>query len=240
MSSVIFDGHDLSELFDIGNPEITIANAMPDMRETSGRNGSIFVGTKYGNSTVKFAFAINGSPDERRDALSILGMWLNVDEPKKLVLPDTPDRFYMAVPKGAITLNRAIGAEHASLTFELVDPVAYGREVEFTVPSGGSVTFNVAGTFNAKPRITASAVRNSSALVWGLLLDDDGFIQVDTGSDSARTLSIDCDRRTCIVNDEASLITLDSDWLEFAPGTHTLEMEYGTGAATVRYYERWL
>ena len=146
----------------------------------------------------------------------------------------------MAVPKGAITLNRAIGAEHASLTFELVDPVAYGREVEFTVPSGGSVTFNVAGTFNAKPRITASAVRNASALVWGLLLDDDDFIQVDTGSDSARAISIDCDRRTCIVNDEASLITLDSDWLEFAPGTHTLEMEYGTGAATVKYFERWL
>lgn len=239
MSSVIFDGHDLSELFDIGNPEITIANAMPDMRETSGRNGSIFVGTKYGNSTVKFAFAVNGSPDERRDALSILGMWLNVDEPKKLVLPDTPDRFYMAVPKGAITLNRAIGAEHASLTFELVDPVAYGREVEFTVPSGGSVTFHVGGTAATKPTIEANAIRDASSLVWGLRLDDGDFVHVATGSSSAKPVSIDCDERTSTVDGSVALPTLDSDWLVLTPGEHTLRMDNGAGAATVTWRERW-
>lgn len=241
MSSVIFDGHDLSELCYIGNPEITILNSIADMRDVSGRDGSIHVGSRFGNSTVTFAFAIYGTAHERRDALSTLGMWLDVDEPKKLVLPDTPDWYYLAVPSDSVELNRAIGAEHASLTFSLVDPIAYGREVSFTVPSGGSVTFNVAGTYKTKPRIScASAVRNSGALVWGLRLDSQDILQVDTGSSSARSVSIDCDKRTCIVNSSASLITLESDWLEFEPGTHTLSMEYGTGAATVEYVERWV
>ena len=109
-----------------------------------------------------------------------------------------------------------------------------------TVPSGGSISFNVGGTYRARPRITASAVRDSSSQVWGLKLDNADFVHVVTGSASARSVDIDCDGRTCIVNSSTSMITLDSDWLELAPGTHTLVMDKGTGAATVKYRERWL
>lgn len=242
MSGVIYDGHAFSELFDVGNPEISILNSMPDLRDVPGRNGSMFVGSRFGNSTVKFAIAAHGSADVRRDKFSTLGTWLAVDEPKKLVLPDTPDRYYMAVPSGSLDLNRAIGDEHASITFALVDPVAYGREVSYTVPSGGSLTFNVGGTFKTYPKVTANAVRNASSLVWGLRLDDGDYLHVKTGNSSAQLVEIDCDERTSTItaSKTVNLPTLDSDWLCFAPGTHTLVMDNGTGAATVTFRERWL
>lgn len=240
MSGLIFDGHSFDELFYYGNPELTILSSNAKYAQSENRNGSLFIGKTWANSQVSVAIAAIGTADERRNAFSTLGMWLDVDEPKKLVLPDTPDRYYMAVPNGSLDLTRYIEAETASVTFDIVDPIAYGREVTITVPSGSSVTFNVGGTYKTRPRISATATRNSSSLVYGLKLDDANYVHVATGSASARTVSIDCEKRTCIVNSSVSMITLDSNWLEFAPGGHTLAMDNGTGDATVTYFERWL
>ena len=239
--SLIFDGHDLSELFYVGDPEITILNALPDLRDVPGRDGSAYVGTRYGNSNVTFTLSLEGGASERRDALSLLGMWLNVSEPKKLVLPDTPDRYYLAVPDSSLSLSRAIDADMAKVSFAIVDPVAYGREMKFTVSSGGSVTFNVAGTYKAKPVINASAaVRSGTSLVWGLLLDSSKHIRVATGSSSSRVVKFDCLNRVCTVANSVTLPTLTSDWLEFEPGTHTIQNDQGTGSCEVSYIERWL
>lgn len=240
MSGLIFDDHDLGELFVYGDPEISILSSSVKRADSNSRNGSIVIGSTWADSTVSFTVAAIGTAEERRNAFSTLGMWFDVDEPKKLCLPDTPGRYYLAVPDGVIELNRHIGAETAKVTFALTDPIAYGREMTLTVPSGGSISFNVGGTYRARPRITASAVRDSSSQVWGLKLDNADFVHVVTGSASARSVDIDCDGRTCIVNSSTSMITLDSDWLELAPGTHTLVMDKGTGAATVKYRERWL
>lgn len=239
MSELIFDGHSFGELFLYGDPSIEILNSTPDLRDVAGKNGSTFVGNRFGNAVVTFTVAVDGGAEERRDAFSKLGAWLAVDEPKPLVLPDTPDRYYMAVPNGSLALNRAMGAEVTQVSFTIVDPVAYGREAVVTVPSGGSVTFNVDGTYKTKPRIQANAVRDSSSLIWGLRLDGGDFVHVNTGSAAAVAVDIDCDERTCIVNGNVSLITLNSDWLELTPGTHTLAMDNGTGAATVTFRERW-
>ena len=240
MSELIFDGHSFGELFIYGDPKISILSSNAKYAQSDSKDGSIVIGKSWSNSAVTFTIVATGTADERRNAFSTLGMWLDVDEPKKLVLPDTPDRYYMAIPNGSIDLTRYIEAETASVTFDIVDPIAYGREVTVTVPSGGSVTFNVGGTYKTRPRISATATRNSSSLVYGLKLDNANYIHVATGSASARTVSIDCEKRTCIVNSSVSMITLDSNWLEFAPGGHTLAMDNGTGDATVTYFERWL
>lgn len=240
MSGLIFDGHSFDELFYYGNPELTILSSNAKYAQSENRNGSLFIGKTWANSQVTFSIATTGTADERRNAFSTLGMWLDVDEPKKLVLPDTPDRYYMAVPNGSLDITRYYDSETASITFDIVDPIAYGREVTITVPSAGSVTFNVGGTYKTRPRISATATRDSTSLVYGLKLDDVDYIHVATGSADPRTVGIDCEKRTCIVNSSVSMITLDSNWLELAPGGHTLAMDNGTGDATVTYFERWL
>jgi len=236
-----FDGHDLESLFVCGSPEISILNASPTLEEFDSRNGAVFLGQRWGVSTVAFSIAAIGNAQTRRNAFSQLGAWLAVDEPKKLILPDTPDRYYLAAPEGQCDLTRGIKGEMTQLAFTLVDPIAYSMtETTITVPSGGNVTFTVGGTAAAKPTIRATATRNSTALVWGLRLDSVDFVHVNTGVNAGRVVAIDCDARTVTISGNAAVPTLDSDWLEFTPGSHTLVMDYGTGAATVKYRERWL
>jgi len=240
--SLTFNGHDLTTDFICGEPKRSIIKAKPTLRERSAGNGSVFVGLGFEASTISFGVTTTASTATlRREAFSKLGGWLNVDEPKQLVLPETPNWYWLAVPDGSFDIEKYIDGDGAELTFILVDPVAYGVEKTLTVPSGGSLTFTVDGTYPTKPVITASsAVRNSTALVWGLQLDSVDYVHVATGSGSSRAVAIDCDKRTCTVASAVSMITLDSDWLEFTPGSHTLAMDYGTGAATVKYRERWM
>lgn len=238
--SLTYNGHDFSTLFVYGDPEISILNAIPGTREVSGRNGTAFVGMRYGSSTVSFTIVAQGNAEQRRVALSTLGEWMMVDEPKPLYLPDTPDRYYLAVPSGSLDLTRAIGAETAKVTFALVDPVAYGDSQTASLSSGGSVSINVNGTAPTYLNIVAdSAVRDGSALVWGVRVDSADFVHVATGSVSARKVEIYSDERVCKVTNALTLPTLDSSWLELAPGTHTVAMDYGTGAATLSWVERW-
>lgn len=239
--TLTYDGHDFESLFVIGDPEITILDSRAEYADSDNRNGAVLIGRRWGETKVSFTIAAQGSANARRLALSTLGSWLNVDEPKKLVLPDTPTWYYMAIPDGSLDLKRAIKAESTVITFTLTDPIAYdSTEKTVTVPSGGSVTFTVGGTYPAKPNISATAVRNSTSLVWGVKLDNADFVHVATGSASGRVTVIDCDARTVTVSSNPAILTLDSDWLELSPGTHTLTMDNGTGAATVKYRERWL
>ena len=238
--SLTFNGHDLTTLFSCGDPEITILDAQPDTREVSGRNGAAFIGMTYGVATVAFTIAAIGDAATRRGSFSTLGQWLKVDEPKALVLPDTSDRYYLAVPSGALDLTRGIAVEITKLTFTLTDPVAYGETKTASLASASSASITVSVTAPTYLNVVAnSAVRNSSSLVWGVKVDNADFVHVATGSSSARKVEIDSEKRICKVANALALPTLDSDWLVLAPGTHTVAMDNGTGAATLSWVERW-
>lgn len=238
--TLMFDGHEFGELVVYGDPVITMLPSTAAYVDTPSKQGLSVADVRYAGWTVAFTIVVDGTAHERRDKLSTLGMWLDVDGPRRLVLPDTPDRYYMAVPEGQLELTRGIRSEYGQLSFTVVEPAAYGDEHSITVPSGGSVTFNVDGTYKAAPIITANATRNSSSLVWGLRLDEGDYLHIATDSASARPIVADCGERTLSVNGSVAIPTLDSDWLELEPGVHTLRMDNGTGAATVTWRDRWL
>jgi predicted phage tail component-like protein len=238
--SLTFDGHDLTSLFICGSPQVSVLNSQPDLREVGGRNGAAFVGMTYGTATVALTIAATGGAATRRANVSTLGQWLMVTAPKALVLPDTSDRHYLAVPSGPIDLQRLIDGEVGVLTFELTDPVAYGETKTASLASGGSASITVGGTAPTYLDVTASsAVRDGTSLVWGVRVDGGDFLHVATGSGSARKVEMYSAARVCEVADAITLPTLDSDWLVLAPGTHTVAMDYGTGAATLTWVERW-
>lgn len=239
MSSVIFDGHDLSTLLICGDPDISILDAQPKYTNSDNRNGSFVTGGKYGNASVSFAIAVLGNARERRDKLSTLGAWLDVDEPKPLILPDTPDRYYLAVPDGALDLNRGFGGDISKLSFSITEPIAYGREKSFFVTAGTSKSYSIGGTAATRPYITASALRNNSAGVWGMMLDSNTYLQIPLANDNYHDVIIDCENRTAYVDGIVTLPTLSSDWFELTPGAHILSVHQGTGGATLTYRERW-
>lgn len=244
MSGLIFDGHDLELICICGDPEITALRSSVEYADTRNRNGAIVLGRTWDTSTVTCTVEVIGSAMERRNAISTLGMWLDVSEPKKLVLPDTPDRYYLAIPDGDFQLTRGYGGELGQLTFTLVDPIAYGRTRSISVPSGGQTSFIVGGTAKAYPYIESQSVTPNSSKIYGLRLDEGEYFHIQSTSTAAFNLAADFEQRTSTVNNALTLPTLDSDWFTLSPDSddtvHTLRNDVGSGAITVKYQERWL
>lgn len=238
--TVIFDEHDLSDVVDVGVPTIGALASRATYETVPGRNGKIVTGRTWDSFTIEFMVYAHGTPWERRDAFSRLGMWLDVDEAKELILPDCPDRRWLAMPDGDVPLARYIGDESGKVKLVVTDPVAYGARKSVTVPSGGSASFYVGGTYKASPRIAGTVTRDASSHQWGIRLDEGDYLHVEIGVASAVALTLDCGECTCTVSGAVSLPTLSSDWLELSPGYHTLRNDLGSGSATVSWEERWL
>ena len=238
--TISFNGHNFETLFTVGDQMTKHLAANPATIDVPGRDGEVVNGVDLGECTVSFKLTAIGNAATCRSSLSTLAGWLDVDEPKALVLPDNAWS-YLAVPKGTIDVSRGIGGQMFAVTFAIVDPAAYGETKTATVPSGDSVSITVNGPYPTAPTIAASAaVRDSTSLTWGIQVDGGDYIHVATGSSSSRAVAIDCGKRTCTVASVATMPTLDSDWLTLAPGTHTVSMYKGTGAATLTWVERWL
>jgi predicted phage tail component-like protein len=242
MACFVFDGVDYSSLIDVASIEMpALPTAAADLRTATGRDGALLAGNPLEPMTIKVKARLAVDSIDPRDiqrAWALVAAGMRTDGPRQLNL--TSDVYRMAVLTDAVPLDYASYSAIAELTFVCPDPVAYGDERTVTVPSGGSATFEVGGTYPAMPAIAASAVRDGSSHVWGIRLDDGDFVHVATGSASARNVAVDCAKRTCTVQGTPSMITTDSDWLVLEPGTHTLAMDNGTGAATVTFVERWL
>lgn len=239
-----YDGHDLSTMFICGDPQMTILNATPNTVDLVGRNGSAFIGMKYGNSTVTFTVVASGTALERRNAFSTLGAWLDVTEPKRLVLPDTPDRYYLAVPSGGVELQRALNGEAAQLVFELVDPVAYGiNENSVFSYNNSSITITVGGTAATDINIRTStgywSRPDATTGLWGFATESGEFSHLAIGTTGDISGSINSEQRRCTVNANPRTLTLDSVWLRLAPGEHTITRDYGSGRFTVSWHDRW-
>lgn len=236
-----FDGHDLETLFVCGDPKITILSAEPNTETLKSRNGEMFIGSRWGASTVAFSIGVHGTALERRNAFSQLGAWLTVDEPKQLILPDTPDRYYLAIPDGSLDLERGIGGEISQLTFKLVDPIAYGATKTATIPYGGSATFVVGGTAPTAPYFDRTLEKpDQTTKQWGLRLDAGDVFILDFGTTANRYIKADFGKRVSYVANSLKLPTLNSDWFELTPGEHTIENHIGTGNSLILYWaERW-
>jgi len=160
-----------------------------------------------------------------------------------LTLPDEPGMYRMAT--ASLTDNVQTPLEppvEFSVEFVCHNPVAYGVEHTVTIPSGGSVEFEVGGMLPAVDIgvVAASAVRNSSSGVWGVRFDEGDFMHVALPSSSSRKVEIDADNRTVKVANATDMITLDSSWPKLEPGSHIARMDQGTGAATLIWIERYL
>lgn len=240
---IAFDGHDLDTIAICGDQEITIAPFSANLNESESRNGAVYIGSKLGTGEVRFSVAVLGNAMERRRKISTLANWLNVDSPRKLVLPDSQDLYYLAVPNNSFDLERHFDGEVFELGFTLVDPVAYGKECSFTVPYGGSVRFVVGGTYPTYPyRKDNLLIRpDQTSKLYGLRLDNSDVWIISGNTTSNFRIRFDMGERESYVNDEFTLPTLSSTWFELTPGEHVIENHIGGGNdIKISYRERWL
>lgn len=250
-----FDGHDLESIAICGDPQISILNFQPEFKDVKARDGSLFMGSKLGSSTVECTICVTGSASERRAKLSTLGSWLVVDEPKQLILPDTPDRYYLAVPSGSLDMHRGYDGEYAQLTFTLTDPIAYSTVVRSASSVEGVAECNVLGNAPTEFVITSAEGETVtpgqidpqfSASYWSV---SNGTVSIDfyIGTDPGRKIIIDSEKRICRFLWDyqyydrwyTHIASMISTWFKLQPGANTITRTIGGGEFVVEWRDRW-
>lgn len=238
MTTVTFGGWELTEHFIVSDLVRSYLPRSASMVKVDGRDGELFRSVSLDRLEISMTATYVGDPESRSDALRELALHLNTYEPERLEISDDGGKYYMAVASGG-SVERYIGAETVELTFIVPDPAMYGDEVTVTVPSGGSVTFEVGGNSATKPSISASAASMDSSGFWGVRLDGGDYVHIEH-SVSPVSVECDCAKRTLKISGQSALPTLTSDWLILTPGEHTISNDLGTGASEITYVERWL
>lgn len=240
-TTVTFDGYELTRLFAVSNLRNSLLPRTLNTVGVPGRDGSLFLGVSLAERTITLTLIVRDrTPSGLQAASRALAAILNVSEPKPLSMSIDGGLYYMAIPNAQADGMRYRNAITYDVEFLCADPVAYGTERIITVPSGGSVTFEVDGTYPTAPQVSVAAAKNGSGGYWRLTLDSDEYLVATIpGGVTTAPVEIDCAARTLKVNGSVTLLQPEADWLVFEPGEHTLSMT-GTGQAIVTYAERWL
>lgn len=237
---VTFNGQNLTNSYYVSDLRSQLLPRDLMMQEVPGRDGMLYTGARLAKRTIPLRFTtMSKDMATRRAAARVLASILAVDEPKPLHISVDGDLYYMAVPTSTSEDTNWMNATSFDVEFECPDPVAYGEKKTLTVPSGGSLTFTVNGTYPTMPKISVASAANTDVF-WLLTLENGDFLSVTlpTGV-GAVPIVADCEQRTLKVNGSVAMLQPYADWLVLTPGQHRLTMN-GTGAATVEYYERWL
>lgn len=239
--TVIFDGHRLNDRFYVGEASVGLPEFAPRTEDREITDGARVRGMRLGCPEIAIQLVAKPVRGETaREALSDLCAWLHVDGPRQLSLSADRGLWRMCVPTGAPQIGDASWNDRVTVTFLQTEPALYGERRSVNVPSGGTVAFVVGGGYPTKPTISSdAAMRDSSTQQWGLRLDDGDVMRVKVPVSTASSVAMDCAERTCSVNGETTIPTLQSDWFEFEPGEHTIHNDQGGGACVVSWYERW-
>lgn len=235
-----FDGHDIAEFWSIEyHMTRTLPTWSPTLVEVPA-NGALFGGTRAEPVTITMQLvALDDTRDGRQEALRTLAGWLAVDEPRPLYLGDEGGRYRLAVPTDEAPIEPFLNADSVEITFTCPDPLLHGATQRVTVPSGGSVSIRVGGTAPARPTITASAATGSAGGAWSVVTEDGGGIYAAIAGGSSKPVFADVATRVLKVDGTVTMLNASYDWPTLTPGTHTLTMTQGTGAAIVEWEDLW-
>lgn len=232
---MIYDGADLRDYFHVGFDRALLPPVEVSTVEVSGRDGALFQRTRLMPLEItaflrwKKAKA-SAVPDLRRLAASLLYR----DEPRPLVLPDEPDKHYLAVVSGHTALDSLGKNGKAYVTFMCPDPVAFGQTR--TCAMATQAEGHVGGTYRTAPTFACRPARGSYYKVTNEATGE--FVQVNASFTGDQSLVIDCARQQTTLNGVNYPVTFASDYFSFEPGPFSVRASSGT--AEMSWTERWL
>lgn len=123
--SVKFNDIELGKYIEVlqGFTPFVGADWNPSFVKAEKQNGSDFAYTSYENKQIVMPFTIEGNLEEKYDALQKA---LKVDEPKKLVFGNVPNKCFYAIPSGTLEFSgetEFLG--EGTITWLIPDGVAY-------------------------------------------------------------------------------------------------------------------
>ena len=242
MEHVVYNGVDLSERFMVIGVTRPLPTPTPTIELVSGGNRNNVRGIDLVPPTLSFRLVTKERDRlRRRDELHWLASVLLVDEPVMVQFSSDDGKRYKVVPTGDLSFHEYVQSGFMDVQLQCVEAAMYGEERSAT-SSGGVVTFLVRGNYQTPLRVeAASATRQSSSdYRYGFTLDNGTVAYLEIPTSSSSSVIMDGEEREATVNGSVAQLTLQSDWLEAAPGSHTLRRTMGSGEFTVSWVERWL
>ena len=230
---IYFDGNAMEIAAPVRVVDIVVGGveASPITRDRPIRAGATFIRNHYGIRSVIITFALlTESMMERARQIEALMDWARSEEPKKLELPNNPERYLMAVctsfPEPSA---RKWWENNLSFTFTCYDPFWY--DVTEKHAECGNDAFYVGGSGEPLMRIE-DTLSSAAQRVYSDGTDTMTFTLVPAGD-----LVVDLNNQTAAVGGVSCMdqFTFASTFIQPKTGTQTI-----TGSGTVYWRERWL
>lgn len=232
---MIYDGKDLSRIVRANVSKSILPEVSMDSVEVPGRPGQAFAGVRLGMRELTVAMRLRLMPDgDVPAAHRELAAALYKDSPRKLVLPDDPGRYYMAVMTGPSDLDNLWYTGGAEVTFTCPDPIIYGAERRCELPG----TARVGGTFETYPTVTARPAKGSS---WRVTNRSTGeYVELVYDFKGTEEVTVDTEGMHCEIDGTGAdrYVSVYSDFFALAPGKVEVTLSSGTGE--MRWDEKWL
>lgn len=151
--SVIFDGKDLTELFNEGQgltvPVDVVKNVASNFNNNYQEQGHRRYGQQFLYNTlsvkqIQVSFNLVGNYDYFNSVAEKMGGYLNVDKPKTLIFGDEPNKVWEAIPSGqvSLTVDKNTSPITANITVTFDVPKSYGEnKAEALVSSDGETKY---------------------------------------------------------------------------------------------------
>lgn len=231
-----YGGNDLSPYMYVTEVTRTIAPERSIATTTvPGMDGELVGGITLDPLDIAVtAFVRRQGLSEVAEARRVLARLLVADEPARLILPDEPDKYYLALYKGGAELSRAAHLPSVELEFHCADPVAYGAHRTASVGTA-TTAIEAGGTCRAWPTVTAKPPSGSSWTVTNVTTGD--FVRVNASFSGSQTVVLDMGLQRCTVNGADHAVSIDSDFFAIDGLT---QLKVSEGTATIEWDERWL
>lgn len=239
---MIYDGFDLSSLLVVETPiERSILPPVDVGSESfGGRMGAVWRSSSLGALELGVNVRLIARPGGVREArLNFEDLRRHVayrlwrPTPRRLVVDDAPDVWYLAALTGDTDLERLAHTGGARLSFLCPDPRAHGRSWELPAPSGGSLSARVGGNAPTAPVLTIDMDGSSTVVYF------DGVpFRLNGTVPGAGAVTLDAVGHSTTKAGEAVGVNIEDDYPEWEPATtHTVECEH---PFTLTWEERWL
>lgn len=151
-------------------------NLLPDKEiktvSSGNSNGVQLQSTRFKEMTISMPFAmLNTTTAKKRQLASIL----NVDEPKRLVFSDEPDKFYMAMPDESIEFSELFRYDEGTISWLCLEPYAFAIDEKSFNSSGNTITIQNDGTY---PTPVNFDIENQSDNGFVGIVNSDAIIQI--------------------------------------------------------------
>lgn len=238
MSSIVYNGHDLSPYVTAELVEPAGHALSPRALAVPGRPGAALLGCELPPRVLRVRLFLDAgvtlTAEERSAIRHELYGWLVAPSGAELELPGEPGLSWRdAVVTDASDWDSLFEDGSCELAFTCFDPVAYGEG-----KSSAAGTLTVGGTWETWPVVTLTALAGSSVKV----ADGLGrYVLVERDFAAGDVVVMDFASEAVTVDgmDAASGVAVESTFFSLSPGPHSLTIS-GCSAHTVAWVERWL